>query len=338
MITPGALLLVAAAAAAWTAPDDPRTGQPAAAELVEVRRIWDGAPHNAFTDLVRFGDRWLCVFREGEGHVSPDGAIRVIASNDGRDWKSLARLALPGADLRDPKISRTPAGKLMIVAAAARDRQPDGNAGHQSMTWFSPDGQNWDGGHDVGDLDYWLWRVIWNPEKAYGVGYGCTPKNKTVRLYGSTDGIRFETLVATLSEGGYPNETGLAFQPDGTMLCLLRRDEGSGSGLLGQSRPPYTTWTWKDLGARIGGPQILILPDGRVVAGVRLYDQKVRTSLAWVDPRAGTLREFLALPSGGDTSYPGLVWHDGLLWVSYYSSHEGKTNIYLAKVKLPAAP
>ena len=31
----------------------------------------------------------------------------------------------------------------------------------------------------------------------------------------------------------------------------------------------------------------------------------------------------------------GLVWHAGLLWVSYYSSHEGKTSIYLAKVRLP---
>ena len=43
----------------------------------------------------------------------------------------------------------------------------------------------------------------------------------------------------------------------------------------------------------------------------------------------------LTLPSGGDTSYAGLVWHDGLLWVSYYSSHEGKSSIYLARVKLP---
>ena len=42
----------------------------------------------------------------------------------------------------------------------------------------------------------------------------------------------------------------------------------------------------------------------------------------------------LTLPSGGDTSYAGMVWHDGLLWVSYYSSHEGKTAIYLARVKL----
>ena len=41
---------------------------------------------------------------------------------------------------------------------------------------------------------------------------------------------------------------------------------------------------------------------------------------------------FLELPSGGDTSYPGLVWYDGILWVSYYSSHEGKTSIYLAKL------
>ena len=35
-----------------------------------------------------------------------------------------------------------------------------------------------------------------------------------------------------------------------------------------------------------------------------------------------------------DTSYPGLVWHEGQLWVSYYSSHEGKTSIYLARVRL----
>jgi len=34
------------------------------AELVEVRKIWDQAPHNAFTDLRRFQDRWFCVFRE----------------------------------------------------------------------------------------------------------------------------------------------------------------------------------------------------------------------------------------------------------------------------------
>ena len=76
------------------------------------------------------------------------------------------------------------------------------------------------------------------------------------------------------------------------------------------------------------------MPDGPTVAGVRLYDGKVRTALCLLDPAAGKLTEALKLPSGGDTSYAGLVWHDGLLWVSYYSSHEGKTSIYLAKVKV----
>jgi len=45
-------------------------------------------------------------------------------------------------------------------------------------------------------------------------------------------------------------------------------------------------------------------------------------------------KEFLEFPSGGDTSYPGMVFYDGILWVSYYSSHEEKTSIYLAKVKI----
>jgi hypothetical protein len=305
------------------------------AAIVEVRRIWDRAPHNAFTDLARFQNRWLCVFREGQGHVSPDGSIRVIASSNGRDWSSLALLTLRGADLRDPKITPTPDGRLMIVAAAARDRQPNGAARHQSMVWFSRDGQAWDEGHAVAEADVWLWRVIWRGDQAYCVGYGTTERNKLVSLYRSRDGVSFDLLVQRLYESGYPNESGLVFLDDGTSLCLLRRDEGSRTGMLGTAHPPYTEWSWRDLGVAIGGPQMIKLPDGRLVAGVRLYDKSVRTALGWIHPESGTFQEFLALPSGGDTSYPGLVWHDGLLWVSYYSSHEGKTSIYLARVKLP---
>ena len=78
---------------------------------------------------------------------------------------------------------------------------------------------------------------------------------------------------------------------------------------------------------------MLQLPDGRIVAAVRLHDGGPHTSLAWIDAAKGRLTEFLKLPSGGDTSYAGMVWRDELLWVSYYSSHEGKTSIYLAKVR-----
>jgi hypothetical protein len=76
------------------------------------------------------------------------------------------------------------------------------------------------------------------------------------------------------------------------------------------------------------------LDDGRFLAGVRLYDDQARTALCWIDPEAGTVTEALTLPSGGDTSYAGMALHGGLLWISYYSSHQGKTSIYLATVKL----
>jgi hypothetical protein len=58
-----------------------------------------------------------------------------------------------------------------------------------------------------------------------------------------------------------------------------------------------------------------------------------KTDVALLDVATNQLQSILSLPSGGDTSYPGLVYRDGILWVSYYSSHEGKTGVYLAKVR-----
>jgi hypothetical protein len=65
----------------------------------------------------------------------------------------------------------------------------------------------------------------------------------------------------------------------------------------------------------------------------RSYPGGAKTVLARMSNE--TYEPVLTFPSGGDTSYAGLVWHDGLLWVSYYSSHEGKSSIYLARVRLP---
>jgi hypothetical protein len=89
-------------------------------EIVEVVKIWDTAPHSAFTDLIRFKGKWLCTFREADNHAGgQDGKIRVIVSEDGDKWKSSALLAEDGVDLRDPKISITPDGKLMLLTTAS---------------------------------------------------------------------------------------------------------------------------------------------------------------------------------------------------------------------------
>lgn len=310
------------------------TGTPATeqkATLISTHKIWDSAPHNAFTDLIRYQDQWLCTFREGQGHVSPDGTIRIIYSVDAHSWRSWSHLQIVGQDLRDPKICLTPQGKVMLTMAAARREQNP--VPHESMSWFTANGRDLEGPFKIGDPNFWLWRVVWHKGIAYSVGYD-TSAEKLVRLYHSRDGKKFEVLVPTLFNEGYPNESALVFQKDDTALCLLRRDGEQASAKLGSARPPYKEWQWKDLGVKIGGPQMIQLPDGRLVAGVRLYDGKVRTSVVQVDPAEGKLSELLALPSGGDSSYPGLVWHEGTLYVSYYSSHEGKSAIYMARVRL----
>jgi len=301
-------------------------------ELVSARKIWDKAPHNAFTDLVRFKGAWYCVFREGKGHVSPDGALRVLTSADGDKWESAALIESPTSDLRDAKITVTPDNQLMLSGAEAIPTKPSKT--HQSLTWFSADGRKWSEGYKVADENFWLWRTSWHGDSAYGVGYGTAGNQGTIRLYKTKDGKSYTTHVKSLLDGSYPNESSIIFLKDDTALCLLRRDGGSKTGLLGQSKPPYKDWTWKDLKVRIGGPIMLQIPDGRFVAAVRLYDGGARTSLCWIEPESGKLTEFLKLPSGGDTSYPGLVWHNDMLWISYYASHEGKTSIYMAKVKI----
>ncbi len=327
MLTRSCTLLVASAVAISLAP----TAISAEPRLVETRKIWDHAAHNAFTDLVRFRDTWFCVFREGKGHVSPDGAVRVISSADGKSWESAALVTSPTFDLRDPKIVATPDGRLLLLAAGV---VRDGNVRHpttlrvQSLTWTSRDGVHWDEPQEIADPWYWLWRLSWHGEKAYGLGYEVRPK-ASVRLYATSDGRRCDTLVDRLFDEGDPNESSIVFAGD-TAHCLLRRDPGN--GLIGTAEPPYTAWRWKEVGARIGGPHMIRLPDGRFLAVVRLYDEPRRTALCQVDPEKGTLVEILPLPSAGDSSYAGIGLHDGLLWISYYSSHEGKTSIYLAKV------
>jgi hypothetical protein len=76
-------------------------------ELVEVKKVWDKAPHNAFTDRTRFKDQWYMAFREAASHgVKGNGDVRVIRSPDGARWESAALLDYdPKWDMRDAKLN-----------------------------------------------------------------------------------------------------------------------------------------------------------------------------------------------------------------------------------------
>jgi hypothetical protein len=169
--------------------------------------------------------------------------------------------------------------------------------------------------------------------EAFGVSYRLPRKNFwTIHLCRSADGYEYSD-VAELRVRGKPNETTVRLLPNGTMAALVRREAGNHKAWIGTSAEPYVDWSWVESKEYLGGPNFIVLPNGELWAAGRVSARgKARTALLRMTETS--LVRDLELPSGGDCSYPGMVYHDGHLWLSYYSSHGGKTSIYLAKTDL----
>jgi hypothetical protein len=312
-------------------------------QLLSVKKIWDQGQHNAFTDLIRFRGEWFSTFREADDHVGGDGKLRILKSKDGDRWESAALLQENGIDLRDPKLSMTADGRLMIVAGGSVYKGTKVLQGRQPRVSFSNDGRRWTTPRRILAEGDWLWRVTWHKGKAYGVSYTVNPQGAAasedwnVSLYESTDGLVW-SLLTQLEIPGRPNETTLRFLPNDECIALVRREAGDKQAWIGSSMPPYKVWRWTPSGSQVGGPNFVVLPDGAMIAGGRLYRSDRNHVTAVGRMTVHGYKPELILPSSGDNSYPGLVWQDGSLWVTYYSSHEGKTSIYLAHIRWPSPP
>ena len=305
-------------------------------ELASAVKIWDQGNHNAFTDLIRYKGRFYCTFRESEGHVGGDGKLRVLESKDGVKWESAALLEETGIDLRDPKLSIAADGRLMIVAGGSLYGGTSVLKARQPRVMFSKEGKQWTAPQKILKDGEWLWRVTWHKGHAYGVSYDSTPTGKDnwiVTLFDSSDGVSWNKLTV-LDVPGHPNETTLRFLKNGDAMMLMRRDGADNIARLGVSKAPYKDWKFTSAGHAIGGPNFMVLGDGRMIAAGRDYRKapKYTTAVGFLT-KEGYSPE-LTLATGGDNSYPGMVWYKGILWISYYSSHEGKTSIYLAKIKV----
>jgi hypothetical protein len=319
-------------------------GQPPGLRVVRVEKVWDAAPHNAFTDLARWKGRFYCSFREATAHSSYDGAARVLVSPDGKAWEPVAHLADKGLDLRNPKLCVLPDGRLLLGVGVRKQVGPTPDRWDtSSRVYVSADGKAWDGPHAVGDPNVWMWRYVTSGGFVYSLGYA-KPGSKAadgpfyLRLYRSRDGVSWETVCQTEAGGKFVNEAAFVFEPSGRCVVLLRRE--GGNSRLGLSDPPYTAWAWNDLQTRFNGPALVRLPDGRLLAGGRskaLASGATKTVLGWLTADPPALHPFLVLPSEHETGYPGLVHHDGRVWASYYASQSGKTAIYVAELE-PSPP
>ena len=301
---------------------------------LESRMIWNRAPHNAFTDLARFRKSWYCTFRESSSHMRGVGRLRLLRSANGREWSSVRLFRKNGVDLRDPKLSLTPGGRLMLVAGGTRF-EGDQYVGRRPLVSFSDNGSEWSPLTPILEEGDWLWRVSWHEKHAFGISYRLlTQKKWAVVLLRSDDGLQYEE-VCDLGVGGKPNEATIRFRSDGGAVALVRREGGDKCGWVGTSVPPYLKWDWHPLEHRLGGPNFLILPDGRMWAATRIITgNQARTCVGPLTSEG--FSPTIKLRSGGDCGYPGMVFHRNRLWLSYYSSHLGKASIYFTNTGLPA--
>lgn len=314
------------------------------AELVSVQKIWDKAPHQAFTDLTRFQNLFFCCFREGNAHVGGDGIIRILISSTGDNWVDYATIAEKGTDLRDPKLEVTPDGKRLYLLCGGSVYAGTELKGRRPRYSTSTDGKIWTPPQKLLAEGDWLWRLTVNPadKKFYGIAYNSYPTTGgpkfepewSLKSYTSADGSVWQ-LSSLMQVPGQPNEATMRFLKDGSAIAMVRREAGDRKGAIGVAQAPYREWKWTQLAVPLGGPNFIELPDGTLIAGSRGFGKTPGPHMVLFKMTPASLEPLLELPSGGDCSYPGLCWHDGHLYVSYYSSHEGKTAIYMAKVKLP---
>ncbi|WP_232834837.1 glycoside hydrolase family protein [Pleomorphovibrio marinus] len=302
-----------------------------------IKTIWDKAPHNAFPDLIRFKNYFYAAVREGNNHM-PDnsGQVRLLRSKDGNDWEDVGLLEKEGYDVREARLSVTPEGTIMVLTAVGI--YEDGYQELFPMVSFSnKKGMNFSDLEpttmDVTPSLDWIWSLTWHKKVGYGVVYQIKEEGWEAHLLKTKDGRHFQK-VSQIDTGGNPNEATVRFDSSGKMYVLVRRETEDRMGVIASSEFPYQDWSFEPMNIRLGGPNFLFLDKQHLVVGSRYHTDEGSKTAVFTTGLDGTIRSTIVLPSGGDTSYPGMVFYKDKLWVMYYSSHEQKSKIYLTQIPI----
>ena len=111
--------------------------------------------HNSNTDMILWRGDFLLVHDARPYHFgSPDARLVVRRSRDGRHWEELARLAVPGKDIRDPKLAVI-GGKLFLYALpnSGKMATPEG-----TVVATSDDAVQWTPFEPVEPAGWLFWR------------------------------------------------------------------------------------------------------------------------------------------------------------------------------------
>lgn len=320
------------------------------AQLDWVRKIYEDGMHCAFTDLVKWKGQYYVSFRRSECHgLVPGGDVFVIRSRDLQEWQVCGKLT-SGLDDRDaamiPDLDRLwlySAGRYVttkfVDGAVRLDSQ--GEAWLQTHVSVTTDGETWSVPKPVYKRDFWLW----HPYK-FGNTFYCACRNidvssadRVLDLVRSDDGFKWEKVTRMMERGG--GEAAMVCFEDGRVLCASRGAENKPLTNFHEALPPYTRWKHWSAAHSMQGPALVRVGDrvigaGRVRKSVR--DGAGVTALFRIDPKHQRSQHLINLPSGGDTSYCGLLTLDeNTLLITYYSQHEYMDRPGFVRKQKPAA-
>lgn len=328
-------------------------------QVTAVRRVFNNAEHNAFTDLCRFQGRYFLTFRScPDGHgVHPTSSIIVLPSRNAKSWQRVHQFRVAKRDVRDPHflVFRN---KLFIYTGTwyCGNRSPKHYDMNELLGYaaWTADGRQW---HSPVMLEGTYGHYVWRSAAYSGRAYLCgRRKHEFVKtqtrserdpivesaLLESDDGLVWKKVG--LFQQKYGDETAFLFEKDGSLLAVARSGGGRNAQVC-RSRPPYHHWERTDLDRYIGGPLLVKWQAHYLVGGRKTIGGKAVTTLYWL--AGDRLHQIAEIPSGGDNSYPGFVeLGPSRALISYYSSHQrdpsGKTitAIYLAELLAdpPARP
>jgi hypothetical protein len=314
--------------------------------MITVEKVYgDGTKYCAFTSLIKRGGFYYLAFREADSHVGEGdyGQIKTLYSRDAKKWNHYQTIKAYNIDLRDPNLSVTPEGHLLLLCGARMKKQPEGYFYTKSYYAIENGGvfsevQPCNIPPEIDDpYCCWLWKLTWNRGIGYGAAYRNDGITNKLTLLSTVDGINY-TVVTDINANQIVNETRIQFLQNNEMVALIRSEN---EGYIGISFPPYTEWNLKKTNIYLAG-QDFIISDNHLICATRLATNNGERTVLWFGDLEGNFQWSYVLPSSGvrgDTAYTGIIDEKYRLLLSYYSMHQtNKPAIYLAIIPKATLP
>lgn len=310
--------------------------------ICSLRRLVHDGNHNAFTDLIRWRDELYLTYRRSSGHAQCNGDIVLMRSDDGEDWESQDTALQSSHSFYEGHMA--PLGDRLCMFSGGFQR--GGTLDKMTMkeyVSFSDDGREWSEPRVIYKPLWRFWRPINHDGALYAAAYiwdrtmrhplGRIPREAwRVMLLRSEDGLDWQD-VGLISENEGGGECALHIDEDGSMKAYIRCGDQPHHLIIKSSEPPFTHWGEAITMGQIVQGQNIKKVDGRLFMAGRFKAGNDRLSTVF-EPREairtkvwvheeGHWVDYVTMPSGGDTSYPGIVpIGDNRMLMSYYSQHE----------------